>query len=186
MTHLEAWVDQLPGFSHVNNWLQEKNHPLVTPGHGDDVVGGTKAIMALGGVKLGIAAIRGGATRLIARLAPAAPAGPPISAAASQRQREVSKGGQYLFDTWHRATFNSRLESIRYHLGRHGRGRSAVEYTRDAMRFFSQHGHQGKPVILRDGTAGVRIQTKLTDPSGAIRRIGGFWTEHGKLVTFWD
>jgi len=102
------------------------------------------------------------------------------------RGRVPGKGAKVLFKSWHKATFPNRMQSVRYHLAKHGRGRTALKYTRDAMDFFRRNRRLGKKVRLRDGTSGIKIQTKVRLPGGGTRRVGGFWTDKGKLVTFWD
>ena len=97
-----------------------------------------------------------------------------------------SQRARYLFDNWHPATFPNRTQSIGYHLAKHGKGRSAFDYTRDAQQFLSQNRNLATPVTLRDGTSGLRIQTKVPLPGGGTNNIGGYWTSDGRLVTFWD
>jgi len=88
---------------------------------------------------------------------------------------------------WHKATFPNKYQSISYHLAKHGKGRSAIQYTRDAMDFYQKNKHLGKPVTLKDGTSGIVIKFKTKDPvTGKTLKTGGFWTDTGKLVTFWD
>ena len=79
---------------------------------------------------------------------------------------EVISGGRYLFNTWHRGTFPHRTQSVNYHLAKPGNGRSATRYTRDAMDFFAQNRSLGQSVMLRDGTAGIKISTKQQLPGG--------------------
>ena len=90
-----------------------------------------------------------------------------------------------VYRTWYRGTFSDIAASLKYHLAKHGRGRTAIQYTRDAMSFFTANRHLATPVILKDGTSGLRIQVKVITSSGT-QRIGGYWTTTGKLVTFWD
>jgi len=78
------------------------------------------------------------------------------------------------------------MQSVRYHLAKHGKGRTAQQYTQDAMEFFQKNKHLGQKVTLKDGTAGIKIQTKIKIPGQKTQRIGGYWTQDGKLVTFWD
>jgi len=94
--------------------------------------------------------------------------------------------GKYLADNWHQGTFPNRMQSVRYHLAKHGKGRTAQQYTQDAMEFFQKNKHLGQKVTLKDGTAGIKIQTKIKIPGQKTQRIGGYWTQDGKLVTFWD
>lgn len=99
---------------------------------------------------------------------------------------EAFSAGKYLNDSWYKSTFPNRTQSVQYHLAQHGKGRTAVEYTRDAMDFFAQNQSLGKAVILRDGTAGIKIATKQPLPGGGVQKVGGYWTSDGRLVTFWD
>jgi len=94
-------------------------------------------------------------------------------------------GGKYLFKNWYKGTFYNRIQSIRYHLTKHGKGRSALEYTKDAMNFFKKNKNMGRNVILKDGIPGIKIQIKSI-VNGKTKRTGGYWTKDGKLVTFWD
>jgi RHS repeat-associated protein len=88
----------------------------------------------------------------------------------------LGKGGKYLFDNWHQATFKNRLQSLLYHLGKHGKGRTASEYTKAAQNFFKLNQHRAIPVVLKDGTKGWHIKGQT----------GGYWTETGQIVSFWD
>lgn len=84
---------------------------------------------------------------------------PPIFALAKGlRAAKTSKsGGEFLFNTWHKGTFANRTQSVMYHLGKHGKGRTAVQYTQDAMNFFNKNKGLGQNVILKDGTQGIKI-----------------------------
>jgi len=95
-------------------------------------------------------------------------------------------GGKYLFDNWHMGTFPNRLQSIKYHLAKHGKGRTLRQYTEAAQDFFQKNKHLGTKVMLKDGTAGIQIKTKIKIPGQKTQRIGGYWTHDGRLVTFWD
>lgn len=99
---------------------------------------------------------------------------------------EALSAGKYLNDSWYKSTFPNRTQSVQYHLAKHGNGRTAVEYTRDAMDFFAQNQSLGKAVILRDGTAGIKIASKQPLPGGGVQKVGGYWTSEGRLVTYWD
>ena len=99
---------------------------------------------------------------------------------------EAFSAGRYLKDTWYKSTFPNRTQSVQYHLAKHGKGRTAVQYTQDAMDFFAQNRSLGQSVILRDGTAGIKIATKQPRPGGGVQRVGGYWTSDGRLVTYWD
>lgn len=106
---------------------------------------------------------------------------PQTAGSLTTRQR-----AQYLFDNWSPGTFENRTRSVAYHLEQHGGGRSAYQYTRDAMEFFAENRSLGSPAVLKNGAPGIRIQTKQPLPGGGIRNVGGWWTADGRLVTFWD
>ncbi|MCJ2164789.1 MULTISPECIES: DUF637 domain-containing protein [unclassified Pseudodesulfovibrio] len=88
-------------------------------------------------------------------------------------------------ENWHQGTFPDTTSSIDYHLAKHGKGRSAEEYTNDAMEFFSKHKGEAQEVLLKDGTPGLKVQIKTIVNGKAVRQ-GGYWTKGGKLVTYWD
>jgi hypothetical protein len=56
----------------------------------------------------------------------------------------------------------------------------------DAQNFFRESQRFATEVVLKDGTQGLRIQTKVPTASGGTKNVGGYWTSSGKLVTFWD
>ena len=65
------------------------------------------------------------------------------------------------------------------------KGRTASQYTQDAMNFFNKNKAFGQNMILKDGTQGIKIQTKQII-NGKTRRVGGYWTRDGRMITFWD
>lgn len=91
-----------------------------------------------------------------------------------------------LIDAWHKGTFENSTESLLYHLKKHGRGRSAIQYTEDGMTFFETYKKLGTTTVLRDGSQGIKIQLKVIREDGCFQKVGGYWSADGKLVTFWD
>lgn len=89
----------------------------------------------------------------------------------------VEKGGEYLFKNVYKGTFENKTKSLTYHLSKHGKGRSASQYVRDAQNFYQKNKTHGKSVILKDGSSGVKIQKG---------KQGGYWNDQGQLVTYWD
>jgi hypothetical protein len=90
--------------------------------------------------------------------------------------------GRFLSDSWHRATFPNKMQSVRYHWQKHvrdqGINKSFREYTQDAVDVFRQHRWAGQQITLKDGTPGLRIKTGKGQP-------GGIYTPDGRVVTFW-
>jgi hypothetical protein len=86
-----------------------------------------------------------------------------------------------LADQWHRATFGNVVDSMAYHLSKHGGGRTIEVYTDDAAAFFARNKHLAQPVTLKDGTLGLRVKIK----GGTGGSTGGYWTRDGRIVTFW-
>jgi hypothetical protein len=84
-------------------------------------------------------------------------------------------------DYWHKGTFDSVEDSMEYHLMKHGKGRTIEEYTNDAMNFYNKNKNLGKTIQLKDGTFGIKIQT-----GKGKNKIGGYWTNDRKIVSFWD
>lgn len=96
----------------------------------------------------------------------------------SQRTTPVNER-EYLEQTWYKSTFPTTMDSVHYHVKKHGKGRNAVQYTQDAMAFYERYKNRGRRVTLKDRqhTPGIKIR---------VNNAGGLWTEDGKLVTFWD
>lgn len=88
---------------------------------------------------------------------------------------------RFVYDNWDNGTFPNRMQSIRYHLQKHGNGRTAWEYTKDGCNFFNCNRNKAEQLILKNGKIGMRIQTKTV-----IGNEGGFWTLNGKIITYWD
>ena len=105
--------------------------------------------------------------------------------AAAKAAKSTTSAGKYLSNSWHKGTFPNKMQSVKYHLGKHGAGRTATQYTKDAQSFFQANKHLGKEVILKDGTHGIKIQTKQII-NGKTHRVGGYWTKDRRIVTFWD
>jgi tetratricopeptide (TPR) repeat protein len=84
-------------------------------------------------------------------------------------------------DHWHKGTFNSSIDSMGYHLTKHGKGRTIEQYTNDAMKFYNKNKYLGEKIILKDGTMGIKIQT-----GAGKNKVGGYWSYDGKIITFWD
>jgi hypothetical protein len=91
----------------------------------------------------------------------------------------------HLRDSWHRSTFETPEASLAKHLQKHGGGRTPLEYTWDARRFFVTHRELAVPVELEDGSPGLRIKFKMS-VNGKNRGVGGYWTAEGRAVTFFD
>ncbi len=106
---------------------------------------------------------------------------------AGKGKKHAKRGevGKYLSDNWHKGTFPNKTQSLAYHLKKHGKGRTASQFTKDAQDFFAKNKQLGQPTTLKDGTPGIKIQTK-TKVNGKTVRVGGYWTTSGKLVTYWD
>ncbi len=110
----------------------------------------------------------------------------PIGGQAVTAGKWIGKwSSKYILKNWYKGTFPNKTQSISYHLAKHGKGRTARQYTQDAMNFFNKNKGLGQNVILKDGTQGIKIQTKQII-NGKTHRVGGHWTKDGRLVTFWD
>jgi RHS repeat-associated protein len=83
--------------------------------------------------------------------------------------------GKYLERNWDRGTFGATKKSIEYHLKKHGKGMSAVEYTQRALKAF------------RDSSA-VRSMTRDLRGRRAIhitsKHGAGLFTKTGKIIWF--
>ena len=91
----------------------------------------------------------------------------------------------FLRASWHPGRSETLEESWTYHLQRHGRGRSLLEYTLDARRFFLEHRELAVPATIGNGEEGllIRFRAKI---DGRTMRIGGYYTRDGRVVTLFD
>lgn len=92
------------------------------------------------------------------------------------KQKHTGEQSRPVAEEWHKGTFDTADDSIKYHLEKHGKGRTVEEYTRAAIDFFKANKDKAKKVILKDNSPGWQIKGKS----------GGYWTENGRVVTFWD
>ena len=72
------------------------------------------------------------------------------------------------------------MQSLRYHLEKHGNGRTYLEYVTDGKNFFETNKDKAVELTLKNGQAGYSIKLKNNGT-----RSGGFWTKDGKMITFW-
>ncbi|MFV2022930.1 polymorphic toxin-type HINT domain-containing protein [Micromonospora sp. LOL_023] len=83
-------------------------------------------------------------------------------------------------DDWSPATFGSADESAIYHLNKHGKGRTLVEYTAEARALWDKTPTADRvPWELGDGSVGWKIR-------GGFRGGEGIYTNDGKIVTWHD
>jgi len=73
------------------------------------------------------------------------------------------------------------MQSIKYHLQKHGNGRIPKEYTQDALNFLTINRDKALDVILKNGKKGISLKVNQNG-----QRMGGFWTENEKIITYWD
>lgn len=83
----------------------------------------------------------------------------------------------FIREHWYKSTFPTTMDSVRYHVKKHGMGKSPLRYTKDALKFYKKNKHLGKKRTLADGkTKGIKITTSTK---------GGIFTLDGHIVTFW-
>lgn len=83
-----------------------------------------------------------------------------------------------VWKAWDKGTFPTKTDSILYHFGKHGGGRTLAQYTADAQAFWSAH-----HAIAIWGT-----WNPVWAPSFRIKLPprGGYFSRTGKILTFWD
>ena len=64
--------------------------------------------------------------------------------------------------------------------------RKREQYSQDAIACFKKNKALGTGVVLKVGTEGIKIQTKLQIPGQKPRNNGGYWTSDRKIVMNWD
>lgn len=82
---------------------------------------------------------------------------------------------KYLEKRWDKATFPSVSKSVAYHVGKHGKGLSAIEYTQRAEMAFRDPAAGRASMADLQGRAAVRVQSDYGS---------GLFTPHGKIIWF--
>ena len=82
---------------------------------------------------------------------------------------------KYLENNWDKGTFGNVSKSIEYHVGKHGKGLSPVEYTQRALKAFDNALAKKTKTTDLQGRAAVRVDA----PEGS-----GLFTPHGKIIWF--
>jgi RHS repeat-associated protein len=82
---------------------------------------------------------------------------------------------KFLEKRWDKATFGSVEKSIEYHVGKHGNGMSAVEYTQRAMSAFNDSSARRTTASDLLGRPAVRVQSEYGS---------GLFTNQGRIIWF--
>ncbi|MFC5805834.1 polymorphic toxin-type HINT domain-containing protein, partial [Streptomyces formicae] len=81
---------------------------------------------------------------------------------------------------WDAATFGSLEETAKYHLDKHGKGRTLAEYTKEAKDLWTKTKPEDRiPWKLKNGDMGWKIR-------GGLFGGEGIYTKEGKIVTWHD
>lgn len=80
-----------------------------------------------------------------------------------------------IVDAWDKGSFNTEADSIRYHVGEHGKGRNIETYTREGIEFYKRHKSLARPHKISGGRMGVKIRHK---------KNFGIYAQDGKLISF--
>lgn len=92
------------------------------------------------------------------------------------------KGIRALLSSWKNINWRSVSASVKYHYSKHvtelGLEKSIFEYTDDAISFFNSNKQFGKEIMLKDGSAGVKIRL-------GPNQLGRIFTQNGGIVSFW-
>jgi len=107
---------------------------------------------------------------------------PTVVLAVSSRGIVVEKS---VLDSWAKGSFESPVHSLEYHFLKHGRGRTRLQYTFDALQFFSEYRQQTQwgrwnPAWYEAFRLKVDTRRGYFTPGG---RILSFWDEHEKHQT---
>jgi RHS repeat-associated protein len=83
-----------------------------------------------------------------------------------------------IVDKWARGTFENVVDSMEYHFGKHGSGRTLEQYTDDALGFFEQN----------RGEAQWGKWSPNWEPAYRLKlgSQGGYFTSEGSVITYWD
>src|SRR4051794_34875159 len=83
-----------------------------------------------------------------------------------------------VWNAWDQGTFLTKLDSMLYHLAKHGKGRTLAQYTAAAQAFWSSHQSAAVWGTWRAAWA-PSYRLKLAPRSG-------YYTATGEILTFWD
>ncbi len=82
---------------------------------------------------------------------------------------------KYLENNWDKGTFGNVSKSIEYHVGKHGKGLSPVEYTQRAQKAYANAAAKRTKTTDLQGRSAVRVDA----PEGS-----GLFTPHGRIIWF--
>ncbi len=83
-------------------------------------------------------------------------------------------------EEWDKGRSSSVEESARYHIGKHGKGRTFAEYTKEAKALWDKTPAKDRiRVEVGHGKKGWKIKGDLWSGEG-------IYTDDGKIVTWWD
>ncbi len=94
-----------------------------------------------------------------------------VSVGAKGRSQVVG----YLRNHWDKATFGTVEASIRYHVAKHGKGWSPLEYTNTAIRAFADPNAVRSAASTKTGKAAIKVQGQHGN---------GLFTPNGKVIWF--
>ena len=82
-----------------------------------------------------------------------------------------------MWKAWDKGTFPTKLDSILYHFGKHGNGRTLAQYTADALAIWNAN----------KGAATWGTWNPKWAPSWRLKMPpqGGYFTGDGRILTFW-
>lgn len=67
---------------------------------------------------------------------------------------------KFLFNSWDKGTFPNRMQSIKYHVQKHGNNYSYEEYTKKSIDFFNLNKENALTTTLKNGKKGYSIKIK--------------------------
>jgi hypothetical protein len=82
---------------------------------------------------------------------------------------------KYLENNWDKATFGSVKKSIKYHVDKHGKGLSVVEYTQKAISAFEDNSAVRQTTTDLLGRKAIRVKSGEGE---------GLFTPQGKIIWF--
>src|SRR5947209_19113566 len=83
-----------------------------------------------------------------------------------------------VWNAWDQGTFPTKIDSLLYHLDKHGKGRTLSQYTAAAGAFWSRN---RSAAVWGTWNAAWARSFRLKVPPR-----GGYFTSTGGILTFWD
>lgn len=99
---------------------------------------------------------------------------------ADKAKDAVNLSSREILNSWRNTTMDSTYKTIKYHLEKHGFGRTLSQYTKDGTDFYNTYKNQATKTILGNGETGLKIKIPGVNYYGIYDKTGKQVT-HGPI-----